>query len=217
MRWNSEFLIPNSEFSIAILQRMGKAVWGAEPEFFGPRHAHREDRITRRLLGSRPRCRSSPRVRSRCRLVVADPGPTRAACHCSRSLSSVSGCPHRMFTTGRDGGNGPGRRRRHHAACRSGRIPSTARPPRRPSNIFPSTNEPCTSSLESSPKTAWMVGTVPAGPSQWSDWDDWAGHLRRYSKARDAGSSQRARASNRRSRSGAGRCSASTTISSSSG
>jgi SAM-dependent methyltransferase len=26
----------------------------------------------------------------------------------------------------------------------------------------------------------WLVGTVPAGPSQWSDWDDWAGHLRRY-------------------------------------
>jgi hypothetical protein len=24
------------------------------------------------------------------------------------------------------------------------------------------------------------VGTVPAGPGQWSDWDEWAGHLRRY-------------------------------------
>ena len=29
----------------------------------------------------------------------------------------------------------------------------------------------------------WLVGTVPAGPSQWSEWDDWAGHLRRYSTA----------------------------------
>jgi len=29
----------------------------------------------------------------------------------------------------------------------------------------------------------WLVGTVPAGPRQWSDWDDWAGHLRRYSAA----------------------------------
>jgi SAM-dependent methyltransferase len=28
---------------------------------------------------------------------------------------------------------------------------------------------------------AWLVGTVPAGPRQWSDWDEWAGHLRRYS------------------------------------
>lgn len=27
----------------------------------------------------------------------------------------------------------------------------------------------------------WLLGTVPAGPEQWSDWDDWAGHLRRYS------------------------------------
>ena len=27
------------------------------------------------------------------------------------------------------------------------------------------------------------MGTVPAGPSQWSEWDDWAGHLRRYSTA----------------------------------
>jgi len=25
-----------------------------------------------------------------------------------------------------------------------------------------------------------LVGTVPAGPEQWSAWDDWAGHLRRY-------------------------------------
>jgi ubiquinone/menaquinone biosynthesis C-methylase UbiE len=32
-------------------------------------------------------------------------------------------------------------------------------------------------------KGGWLVGTVPAGPSQWSDWDDWAGHLRRYSSA----------------------------------
>jgi SAM-dependent methyltransferase len=29
---------------------------------------------------------------------------------------------------------------------------------------------------------AWLVGTVPAGPEQWSDWDRWAGHLRRYSR-----------------------------------
>ena len=26
----------------------------------------------------------------------------------------------------------------------------------------------------------WLVGTVPAGPRQWSDWDDWADHQRRY-------------------------------------
>ena len=29
----------------------------------------------------------------------------------------------------------------------------------------------------------WLIGTVPAGPQQWSDWDEWAGHLRRYSAA----------------------------------
>ena len=29
----------------------------------------------------------------------------------------------------------------------------------------------------------WLVGTVPAGPRQWSDWDEWAGHLRRYTAA----------------------------------
>jgi SAM-dependent methyltransferase len=28
----------------------------------------------------------------------------------------------------------------------------------------------------------WLVGTVPAGPAQWSVWDDWAGHLRRYTR-----------------------------------
>ncbi|MEJ2189102.1 MAG: class I SAM-dependent methyltransferase [Acidobacteriota bacterium] len=27
-----------------------------------------------------------------------------------------------------------------------------------------------------------LAGTVPAGPSQWSDWDEWAGHLRRYTR-----------------------------------
>ena len=25
-----------------------------------------------------------------------------------------------------------------------------------------------------------LVGTVPAGPEQWTEWDDWAGHVRRY-------------------------------------
>jgi SAM-dependent methyltransferase len=27
-----------------------------------------------------------------------------------------------------------------------------------------------------------LVGTVPAGPRQWSEWDEWAGHLRRYTR-----------------------------------
>ncbi len=38
----------------------------------------------------------------------------------------------------------------------------------------------------------WLVGTVPAGPEQWSDWDDWAGHLRRYSALEMAGILDRA-------------------------
>lgn len=30
---------------------------------------------------------------------------------------------------------------------------------------------------------AALVGTVPAGPEQWSDWDVWADHQRRYDRA----------------------------------
>ena len=35
---------------------MGKAEWGADPEFFGPRHAHREDRLIRALRQRVPPC-----------------------------------------------------------------------------------------------------------------------------------------------------------------
>ena len=41
---------------------MSKAVWGADPEFFGPRHAHREDRILRRLR----RAESEPGLHLEC-------------------------------------------------------------------------------------------------------------------------------------------------------
>jgi len=34
---------------------MGKAEWGADPEFFGPRHAHREARLVRRLREVAPK------------------------------------------------------------------------------------------------------------------------------------------------------------------
>ena len=35
---------------------MGKAEWGADPEFFGPRHAHREARLEGAIRKSVPPC-----------------------------------------------------------------------------------------------------------------------------------------------------------------
>ncbi len=159
---------------------MANAIWGADPEFFGPRHAHRDGRILRRLGRAAP----APGLHLECAagvgslaLAVARTGRTVVAADLSlRSLEVLGG---------------------HAEACS---LDSTVLPVVAdithlpfPDRVFSSATSAET--LEHIPEHAeavaelarvltpggWLVGTVPAGPSQWSAWDDWAGHLRRYS------------------------------------
>ena len=161
---------------------MGKAEWGADPEFFGPRHAHREGRITSRLKRHVP----IPGLHLECAagvgslsITLAQRGHTVIAADLSlRSL-------HVLATHAESSGAG-------------GRVlPVVANIIALPfaSDVFASATSAET--LEHIPghqeaiaeltcvlaPGAWLVGTVPAGPRQWSDWDEWAGHLRRYSAA----------------------------------
>ncbi len=158
---------------------MGKAEWGADPEFFGPRHAHREERLVRRLREVSPKpgrhleCAAgvgslSLSLASEGRLVVA----------ADMSLLSL------FVLSRRAGASGLGDRV----------LPVVADITRLPfaDGTFDSASSAET--LEHIPDHGaaaselarvltpggWVVGTVPAGPGQWSDWDDWAGHLRRY-------------------------------------
>jgi len=158
---------------------MGKAEWGADPEFFGPRHAHREERLVRCLREVSP----SPGRHLECAagvgslsLSLAREGRLVVAADMSlRSLSVLSR---------RAGASGLGDRV----------LPVVADITRLPfaDGTFESASSAET--LEHIPghevavselarvltPGGWLVGTVPAGPEQWSDWDDWAGHLRRY-------------------------------------
>jgi SAM-dependent methyltransferase len=161
---------------------MGKAEWGADPDFFGPRHAHREGRITSRLQRHVP----DPGLHLECAagvgslsLSLAHTGHTVIAADLSlRSLrvlaerAESSGVADRVLPVVVD---------------------ITALP--FASGVFASATSAET--LEHIPghqdavselarvlaPGAWLVGTVPAGPRQWSDWDEWAGHLRRFSAA----------------------------------
>ena len=161
---------------------MAKAVWGADPEFFGPRHAHRDGRILHRLGRAAP----APGLHLECAagvgsltLALARKGRTVVAADLSlRSLDVLGG---------------------HAKACSldSMVLPVVADITHLPfpDRVFSSATSAET--LEHIPEHAeavaelarvlapggWLVGTVPAGPSQWSEWDDWAGHLRRYSAA----------------------------------
>jgi len=159
---------------------MSKAVWGADPEFFGPRHAHREGRITRRLRRAAPvaglHLECAAGVGSLA-LTLAREGRTVVAADLSLRSLEVLG------SRSEDSGFG------------SSVLPVVADITHLPfpDRIFPSATSAET--LEHIPEHTeavgeiarvlspggWLVGTVPAGPSQWSEWDDWAGHLRRYS------------------------------------
>jgi SAM-dependent methyltransferase len=158
---------------------MGKAEWGADPEFFGPRHAHREDRLVRRLREVAPvsgrhlECAAGVGSLS---LTLAQEGRMVVAADLSplslsvlRDRADTAGVGDRVLPVVAD------------ITC----LPFA-------DNTFSSATSAET--LEHVPghdvailelarvlaTGGWLVGTVPAGPRQWSDWDDWAGHLRRY-------------------------------------
>ena len=161
---------------------MGKAEWGADPEFFGPRHAHREGRITTRLA----RHVSLPGLHLECAAGVGSLSLTLAhrghtVISADLSLRSLRVLTERAASTG---------------------IVELVLPVVADITALPFADK--TFSSASSAETlehvpdhqqavgeiarvltpgGWLVGTVPAGPQQWSDWDEWAGHLRRYSAA----------------------------------
>lgn len=157
---------------------MAKATWGAEPEFFGPRHAHREGRILRALDGldspGGPHLECAAGVGSlsvalaaRGRIVVAADLSLRSLAVIQRKLPSdapvfaivcdITALPFRdgTFATAS-------------SAETLEHIPDDAA---------------AASELSRSLKVGgFLVGSVPAGPEQFSDWDVWADHLRRYTK-----------------------------------
>ena len=160
---------------------MGQAIWGADPEFFGPRHAHREGRIIRRLRqrgipqGLHLECAAGVGSLS---ITLARKGHTVVAA--DLSLKSLQ-----VFAPLVGAGVG------------GGVLPLVADIIALPFVDETFSSASSAETLEHVPgheeavaelarvltPGGWLVGTVPAGPQQWSDWDEWAGHLRRYTAA----------------------------------
>jgi len=160
---------------------MGKAEWGADPEFFGPRHAHREDRLGRAIRRRVPpgglhlECAagvgslSITLARHGFAVVAADMSLRSLAVVAHRAeaaglsdkvLPVVADITNLPFADGTFSGASSAETLEHIPADRSaardlGRVLAAG---------------------------GWLLGTVPADPGQWSDWDDWGGHLRRYRK-----------------------------------
>lgn len=158
---------------------MGKAEWGVDPEFFGPRHAHREARIAGRLR----RATSAPGLHLECAAGVGSLSISLArqghtVISADLSLRSLHVVTERAASVGLDGAV----------------LPVVADITRLPFADGTFASATSAETLEHIPdheaavvelaralvSGGWLVGTVPAGPGQWSDWDDWAGHLRRF-------------------------------------
>ena len=157
---------------------MARAQWGAEPEFFGPRHAHREKRILRALkrAGYRPDGIHLECAAGLGSLSIAIAGAGSRVVAVDLSLPSLLAI----------------RRRYGPEAVLPVMADITALP--FPDASFDSATTAET--LEHIPDDAAaageltrvlraggiLAGTVPAGPEQWSDWDVWADHRRRYTR-----------------------------------
>lgn len=157
---------------------MGQAEWGADPDFFGPRHAFRESLILRSLNdapegGTHLECAAGVGSLA---VSVARTGRMVVAADLSiRSLAVV--------------------RRRIRAAGFEDRVfPVVADITCLPFSDSTFSSATSAETLEHVPEhgraaqelsrvlgpDGLLAGTVPADPGQWSAWDDWAGHLRRY-------------------------------------
>jgi ubiquinone/menaquinone biosynthesis C-methylase UbiE len=158
---------------------MGKAQWGVDPDFFGPRHAHRESRIRRLLArlvpspGSHLECAAGVGSLS---FALARHGHTVVSVdHSLRSLRVLA-------------------ERASEASVSERILPIVADITSLPfaDGAFPSVTSAETLEHVEDHEAAvaefarvllpggCVVGTVPAGPRQWSTWDTWAGHVRRY-------------------------------------
>jgi ubiquinone/menaquinone biosynthesis C-methylase UbiE len=169
-----------TETGIVYPREVGKAVWGADPEFFGPRHAHREGRITAQLA----RLVSRPGLHLECAAGVGSLSLSLADCGHRVVAADLSLRSLRVLIE-----------RARSSGFADSVLPVVADVTELPfsDNSFASAS--CAETLEHVENhdraaaelgrvlenRGWLVGTVPAGPNQWSDWDDWAGHLRRYS------------------------------------
>ena len=158
---------------------MGKAEWGTDPEFFGPRHAHREGRITARL----ERLVSVPGLHLECAAGVGSLSITLARQGHTVVAADLSLRSLRVFA------------QQVSAGVRGRVLPLVADITALPFADETFSSASSAETLEHIPDhqeavtelarvltpDGWLIGTVPAGPAQWSDWDEWAGHLRRYS------------------------------------
>ncbi|MFZ5786731.1 MAG: methyltransferase domain-containing protein [Acidobacteriota bacterium] len=159
---------------------MPKAEWGAEPEFFGPRHAHREGRILRALGeaagAAGPHLECAAGVGS---LTLALARRGRRVVAADRSLRSLAETARCLRASGEARGTAM-------PVC-----VDITRLPFRDGAFASATSAETLEHIGDDGAAArelarvlhaggTLVGTVPAGPGQWSAWDDWAGHERRY-------------------------------------
>jgi len=161
---------------------MGQAEWGADPEFFGPRHAHREGRLVERLERHVP----TPGLHLECAagvgsltLTLANKGHTVISADLSLNSLRVlatraesTGASTEVFLVVADITALPFADETFASVSSAETL-----------EHIPDHEEAVTELARVLSSGGWLVGTVPAGPQQWSDWDDWAGHLRRYSAA----------------------------------
>jgi SAM-dependent methyltransferase len=160
---------------------MGQAVWGADPEFFGPRHAHREARLQRRLRKVAP----NPGLHLECAAGVGS--LSLALARQGRTVVAADSSPRSLVVLAQ----------RAAAAALADRVlPVVADVTRLPFRAEAFASATTAETLEHVAEDSlaalelarvlvgggWLVGTVPAGPPQWSVWDEWAGHLRRYTQ-----------------------------------
>ena len=158
-----------------------RAKWGSAPEFFGPRHAHREERIARRLRDAVP----TPGLHLECaagvgsltltlaregRTVVAADLSVRSLVHLARQ-AAADGVAGFALPVVADLAVLPFRDDTFPAATSAETL-----------EHIPNHEDAVRELARVLAPSGWLVGTVPAGPAQWSEWDDWAGHLRRYTR-----------------------------------
>jgi len=159
---------------------VGRAEWGADPEFFGPRHAFRERLILAALgnVPSRgPHLECAAGVGSLSLELARRGGRVVAADRSLRSLAVLR------------------------ARARAARLGERVMPvvaditalPFRGGAFASATSAETLEHIPDDVRAAaelarvlrpggTLAGTVPADPGQWSAWDDWAGHLRRYTR-----------------------------------
>jgi SAM-dependent methyltransferase len=158
---------------------MARAQWGADPEFFGPRHAHREDRLERALRQRVPR----PGLHLECAAGVGSLSVTLARAGATvvaadRSLRSLAVVARRVRSAGL-------------ADLVLSVVADITALPFDDATFASATSAETLEHIPDHRSAAaelgrvlepggWLAGTVPADPGQWSDWDDWGGHLRRY-------------------------------------